>query len=120
MISSLLRAVGLPLDYMDPEKAKVIQQTIGESAGLFFVESAALDTDHLGRKIIPAQDFVNDYGVRSVFGLSGAYSGDEILVVIVFCTEQFSKAVAERFLPLVTLFKGATSSLLSEGRMFAK
>jgi nitrogen-specific signal transduction histidine kinase len=120
MISSLLRAVGLPLDYMDPEKAKVIQQTIGESAGLFFVESAALDTDHLGRKIIPAQDFVNDYGVRSVFGLSGAYSGDEILVVIVFCTEQFSKAVAERFLPLVTLFKGATASLLSEGRIFAK
>jgi nitrogen-specific signal transduction histidine kinase len=120
MISSLLHAVGLPLDYMDPEKAKVIQQTIGESAGLFFVESAALDTDHLGRKIIPAQDFVNQYGVRSVFGLSVAYSGDEILVVIVFCTEQFSKAVAERFLPLVTLFKGATASLLSEGRIFAK
>jgi hypothetical protein len=50
--------------------------------------------------------------------LSGAYSGDEILVVIAFCTEQFPKAVAERFLPLLTLFKSATAGLVSEGRIF--
>jgi nitrogen-specific signal transduction histidine kinase len=118
MISSLLRSLGLPLDCLDQENANVIQQTIGQSAGLFFVESAALATDDLGRKVIPSQDFVNDCGVRSVFGLSGAYSGDEILVVIAFCTEQFPKAVAERFLPLLTLFKSATASLVSEGRIF--
>ena len=118
MMSSLLGALGLPLDWMEQDKANVVQQTIGQSAGLFFVESAALATDDQGRKIIPAQDFVNHYGVRSVFGLGCAYPGDEILVVIVFCTEQFPKAVAERFLPLLTLFKGATAWLLSEGRIF--
>jgi len=118
MISSLLHAAGLPLDCMERGNSTVIQQTIGQSAGLFFVESAALATDDLGRKIIPAQDFVNDHSIGSVFGISGAYSGDEILVVIAFCTEQFPKAVAERFLPLLTLFKGATAPLLSEGRVF--
>jgi hypothetical protein len=96
----------------------VIQRTIGQSAGLFFVENASSATDERGRKIIPAHDFVMDHGVGSVFGLGGAYSGDEILVVVTFCTEQFPKAVAERFLPLLTLFKSATSVTVSEGRIF--
>jgi nitrogen-specific signal transduction histidine kinase len=119
MISSLLKDLGLPLDWMERRTSSLIQRTIGRSAGLFFVENAALDTDEQGRKIIPAQDFVNDHGVGSVFGVSGAYSGDEILVVIAFCTEQFPKAVAERFLPLLGLFKSATAALVSEGRIFA-
>ena len=118
MIASLLKDVGLPLDWMEHRGSNVIQRTIGQSAGLFFVENAALAIDEQGRKIIPAQDFVNEYCVGSVFGISGAYSGDEILVVIVFCTEQFSKAVVERFLPLVSLFKSGTAALVSTGRIF--
>ena len=70
--------------------------------------------------MIPAQDFVGQYGVGSVFGFSGAYSGDEILVVIVFSTEVFPKAVAERFLPLVSHFKSETAALVSAGRIFAR
>jgi nitrogen-specific signal transduction histidine kinase len=118
MISSLLKDLGLPLDWMERSNSSVIQRTIGQSAGLFFVENASSATDERGRKIIPAQDFVMDHGVGSVFGLSGAYSGDEILVVITFCTEQFPKAVAERFLPLLTLFKSATAVSVLEGRIF--
>ena len=118
MISSLLKDLGLPLDWMEHKSSNVIQRTIGQGAGLFFVENAALATDDQGRKIIPAQDFVNDHGVESVFGISGAYSGDEILVVIAFCTEQFPKAIAERFLPLVSLFKSGTGALVSAGRIF--
>ena len=119
MISSLLKDLGLPLDWMEHRSSDVIQRTIGQSAGLFYVENAALATDDRGRKIIPAQDFVNEHRVESVFGISGAYSGDEILVVIAFCTEQFPKAVAERFLPLLSLFKSGTAELVSEGRIFA-
>ncbi|MGI9622418.1 MAG: sensor histidine kinase [Acidimicrobiales bacterium] len=118
MMSALLKDLGLPLDWMERNSSSLIQRTIGESAGLFFVENAALATDDQGRKIIPAQDFVNDHGVGSVFGLSGAYAGDEILVVIAFCSEQFPKAVAERFLPLLGLFKGGTSELVADGRIF--
>ena len=119
MISYLLQALGLPLDWMERGGSNVVQRTIGQSAGLFFVENAALATDEQGRKVIPAQDFVIDHGVGSVFGISGAYSGDEILVVIAFCTEEFPKAVAERFLPLISLFKSGTAALVSDGRIFA-
>jgi nitrogen-specific signal transduction histidine kinase len=120
MISNLLKDLGLPLDWMERESSNVIQRSIGRSAGLFFVGNAALATDDQGRKIIPAQDFVNDHGVGSVFGISGAYSGDEILVVIAFCTEEFPKGVAERFLPLVSLFKNGTAPLVDSARIFAE
>lgn len=118
MISYLLKDLGVPLDWMEQERSTVLQRTVGQSAGLFYVENAALATDDQGRKIIPAQDFVNDYSVGSVFGISGAYPGAELLVVIAFCTEQFPKAVAERFLPLLSMFRSATAALVSEGFVF--
>ena len=59
MMSALLKDVGLPLGWMERNSSSLIQRTIGESAGLFFVENAALATDDQDRKIIPAQDFVN-------------------------------------------------------------
>jgi hypothetical protein len=39
--------------------------------------------------------------------------------VIAFCSEQFPKAVAERFLPLLSLFKGGTAALVEDGHIFA-
>jgi nitrogen-specific signal transduction histidine kinase len=120
MMAALLKDVGLPLDWMERNSSSVIQRTIGENTGLFFVENAVLATDDQDRKIIPAQGFVSDHGVGSVFGMSGAYSGDEILVVIAFCREQFPKAIAERFLPILSLFKAETASLVDDGHIFAE
>jgi histone H3/H4 len=119
MISRLLKELGVPVDWGDSHDSEIIINTIGSVAGLFFVEKAATATDHQGRKIIAAQDFVSTHHVGSVFGTGGAYSRGDIIVIIVFCRDVFSRSVAERFLALVNLFVSKTTSLVGCMRIFS-
>jgi hypothetical protein len=119
MISRLLRDLGVPLAWIDSHDASVIQKVLGDSTSLFFVDDAAKATDDRGRKIIAAQDFVAGSKIQSVFGIGGAYSTGEILVMVVFCHDSLDRQHAEQFLPLVTLFKSNTERLVAEGRLFA-
>jgi hypothetical protein len=112
MIARLLRELGVPLDWIDSHDARRIVTTIGSAAGLFFVEDAAEATDDRGRDVIPAQDFVSDHGVKSVFGMGSAYPGGEILVLVVFCRDRIARTTSELFLPLADLFRGKTASLV--------
>ena len=57
----------------------MIEKTMGRTAGLFFVEDASRATDHHGRKIIAAQEFVDTYRVKAVFGIGGAYVAGQIV-----------------------------------------
>jgi hypothetical protein len=87
---------------------------------LFFVEDAARAMDDHGRQVIPAVDFVFAHHVKSVFGTGGAYSGGQmLLVVILFCRDLVARVTAELFLPLVDLFKVKTASLVALDRVFA-
>ena len=120
MIARLLRELGVPLDWIDSHDAERLITTIGKAAGLFFVEDAAQATDQKGRKVIPAQDFVSAYDVKSVFGTGGAYSGGQmLLVVVLFCRDLVARVTAELFLPLVDLFTGKTAPLVALARVFA-
>jgi hypothetical protein len=118
MISRLLRELNVPLDWIDTHDAAVIQKTLGESSSLFFVDDASSATDDQGRKIIASQDFVDDYKIQSVFGIGGAYSGGEILIMVVFNHDGFGRESAEQFVPLVTLFKSNTERLVAQRRIF--
>jgi hypothetical protein len=120
MVSRLLRELGVPLDWIDTHDAAVIQKTLGESSSLFFVDDANRATDDRGRKIIAADDFVADFGIRSVFGIGGAYADGEILVVMVFSRDQFGRERAEQFLPLATLFKSNSERLVAQRRIFVE
>ncbi|MEN8183682.1 MAG: hypothetical protein ABFS46_14230, partial [Myxococcota bacterium] len=120
MISRLLRELGVPLDWIDTHDPSAIQKTLAGSASLFFVEDASQATDEQGRKIIAAEDFVSGYKIRSVFGIGGAYSNGEMLVTVAFSHDLFGRENAEQFLPLVTLLKSNTETLVAEGRIFAE
>jgi hypothetical protein len=65
------------------------------------------------------QDFVADYSVKSVFGIGGAYDGGQLLVVVVFCRDAFSRTTAEHFLTLANLFQSQTNALVSGQHIFA-
>ena len=119
MISRLLQEMGVPLEWADSRDTGIIIETIGRSAGLFFVDHAAQSTDSQGRKIIAAQDFVSAYDVKSVFGIGGAYDGGEMIVIVVFCRDAFSRATAEQFLALMNLFKSNTHGLVEPTRIFS-
>src|SRR5215475_5742139 len=119
MIARLLRELGVPLDWIDSHDARRLVSPIGSTVGLFYVEDAVRAMDDRGRKVIPAVDFVFAYDVKSVFGMGGAYSGGQLLVVVVFCRDPVGRGTAQMFRPLVDLFKGKTESLVAAAKVFA-
>ena len=120
MISRLLHELGVPMDWMDTHETEMIIKTVGREAGLFYVENAAEATDHEGRKIIAAQDFVSDYDVKSVFGIGGAYAGGQVFTIVAFCRDVFPRDVAEHFLPLANSFQGQTSAFVETNKIFSE
>ena len=83
------------------------------------MDDAAEAKDHAGRKIIVAQDFVSAYNVKSVFGLGGAYSSGQLVVLVAFCRDAFGRAIAERFLSLAYLFMSKTAYLVEVKKIFS-
>ena len=120
MIARLLKDLGVPLNWVDSHDSEILENVMGSSSELFFVDNAAETTDHRGRKIIAAQDFVSSYKVKSVFGAGGGYGDGRMLVMVVFCRGLFGRAVAERFLPLADWFKSTTSARFGTATIFAE
>ena len=120
MISRLLKELGVPMTWVDSHDSEIIAKTMDPSGGLFFVDNAAEATDHQGRKIIAAQDFVSAYSVKSVFGTGGVYPGGQIVVIVVFCRDAFTKAAAERFLELNSWFRNETGSIVQDTKIFSE
>lgn len=119
MMSRLLKSLGLSLDWLSGNGTGIIQDTIGKTAGIFYVPDARTAVDEKGRKIIAAQDFVAKYNVRAVFGTGGGYIHDAtFIVLIVFTREQIDEERAQCFLHLATVIKAATTRLLLHGRIF--
>ncbi len=120
MISRLLKELGVPVDWVDSHDSEMIVETTGSATGLFYVDDAATAVDSQERKIITAQDFVSQYGVKSVFGMGGSYSTGQIAVVVVFSRNQIPRPLAERFLSLAAFFIGRTTEHVQLGRIFSE
>ena len=66
-----------------------------------------------------AQDFVDKYNIRTVFGIGGGYVQEAaFIVLIVFAREQIDEERAHCFLPLATAIKAATTGLLLRNKIF--
>ena len=118
MISRLLKELGIPLDWVDTQDAEVIKK-MNTATVLFFTANVAEATIQQRRKIIPEQDFVSGYNVKSVFGVGGGYAGGQMLVIVLFCRDLIPRAAAERFVALRDAFKGSTSCRVESARIFS-
>jgi hypothetical protein len=120
MISRLLMELGVGLRWLDAPTGGVnTQLTAAALSGKFYVENAATSVDDRGRKIIPAQGFVEQYGIRSVFGVGGTYlSPSDLLAVIFFTREQLEIAQLDPFMQLLTGIKAATARTVLRHEIF--
>jgi two-component system NtrC family sensor kinase len=120
MISRLLQQLGIELDWFDRHDTAIVGRTFGLQSGVFYVEDAAQAIDREGRNIITAQEFVTNYGVRTVYGVGGGYVGTPVFTTIItFCREHVDRARAEDFRTHIDRFKAETESLAKQGRIFA-
>jgi hypothetical protein len=116
MMSALLDQMGFDLGWIRGEPG-LMARSMGKMAGTFFVEDAATTRDSRGRLVIAAQDFVRQYGVKTVFGFGGGYAiGGRFVVVICFLRQRIGKAAAIRFQSLVNIFKSKTGPFITDPR----
>jgi hypothetical protein len=121
MITRLLNEFGLGLDWLNEAgQSSIIAKSMGRMATVFYVPDAATYRDSLNRLVIPVQDFVAENGIKTVFGVGGAYANNQICAILFFASERLDRFVVERFLPVVNFFKHSTTHALMGGRLFSR
>jgi len=101
MVAQLVRQFGLDLDDIVSPSPEFVREMSGRSYGVFHVEDA------VGSPFIPAQDFVERYGIRSVVGFGGSLRNADIFATIMFSRVEISAEVAERFRTIALDVKSA-------------
>jgi hypothetical protein len=121
MIARLLHELGMALDVPAGGPAVLTSKVLSVGwVSLFYVADAATAVDHDNRKVIPALEFVDDYGIKSVFGLGETYADGTNLAFVFFCRETVERQDAEALVPLTRVFNAATSPLVWSKTIFAE
>lgn len=111
MIAELLTSLQVDVQKRPGGSVIELRRLAGGRDGRFYVADAQTSVDTRGRRIIAAEDFVAKHGVRTVFGMGGAYLGGEIVAAIVFTNEPLASIEVDRFPSLIGTFKLATAKL---------
>ena len=120
MMSRLLHSLGAGLDWIDSSDSDMVVRTVGQMTGVFYVADASSEIDQKGRKIIAAQDFVDEHQVKTVFGIGGGYLGTSLFfTTILFLRETVDKEITQRFMLQANKFKTATLDLAISGKFFS-
>jgi hypothetical protein len=115
MITGLLKSLGIELREGE-SRLGMGAPTAAVFSGMFRVADASTGTDGAGRKVIPAQDFVSDFGIHTVFGIGGLYlSVDSMLAMLVFCREVVDESVVRQLVPFASNFAAMTSAMIMRG-----
>lgn len=118
MVSRLMSDMGIGADWFNKLEPEILVKNLGRAAGVFYVRDAKTWLDARNRKIVSAQDFVEAYDIKTVFGLGGSYLNGSFVAMILFTRETIEQAQAEAFMLLVNTFKTATLSLMMDGIIF--
>jgi len=101
MVAQLIRQFGLDLADVVSPSPDFVREMSGRRYGVFHVENA------VGSPFIPAQDFVERYGIRSVIGFGGSLRSADIFATIMFSRVEITPEVAERFRTIALDVKSA-------------
>lgn len=121
MIARLLKELGVQLEWLsDVQSSGFSEKELkGGWIGVFYVQEAASARDAQGRLIIPAQDFVAQNQLKTVFGLGGIYPQGALFTLIVFTRDTIEKSQLADYSLLVSLVVTNTSHLVRDGKIFA-
>jgi hypothetical protein len=120
MIASLVKQLGMTIERAQDVETAIVTQSLGQAAGVFYVDDADTAVDSKGRPVIAAREFVQDHGVRTVFGFGGAYAlTGTFVVAVLFTREHIGRSQAERFLRLASQLKTSTMRPVGRRHIFA-
>lgn len=120
MTAALFRTIDPSLAWLAAKDPQIIEKAWGSGpAGLFFVDDAAQSLDAQGRKIIPVQDFVKEYEVKTVFGIARGYRDGVLFAMLVFLRHSMNRERGRTFLPITTTLRSAALRAIDAGTVFA-
>lgn len=119
MLAALLAALDLDIAQLLPDAPIQLRHLSGGLNARFYVPDARTTTDARGRLIIVNEAFVAKHGIRTVFGMGGAYLDGSLIAAILFTREQLSALEIDRFPSLIGTFKIATGTLVAAGSLMA-
>ncbi len=119
MVSRLLQQMGVGIDWIDSTDLRTAVSGAAQMSGFFYVPNASTEKDAKGRLVIPAQDFVTDYRIKTVSGVGATYSSGTMAVAIVFATRSVTIAATRHLQPLIDAFVSSTTGLVQHGALFA-
>lgn len=118
MVANLLEQLGLALK-SDDGRIHGFAEKSTLFSGVFHVPDARSAADDLGRKVIPAQDFVAAQGIKSVFGCGALYPLSSVMMaLILFTRESLPRSSADAFGPLASSFSSETMRLVQSRKFF--
>lgn len=118
MIARLLADIDVNLAGFDDGRPITTRKLLGGKNGMFYISDASTAKDDQQRHIIPDQAFVKKHGIRTVFGMGGAYLEGILILSIVFSKVEIPRIVVDRFPSLIVNFKMATADLVRRGSTF--
>lgn len=119
MVSRLFAQLAIDVSWQPSSTNDIVLgRLVGtDSTGFFYVEDARAAVDRLGRPIIPSQDFVKAYDVRTVFGMGGQYANGTLAATIVFAREPIAEPLARKLAPLFGSFHAITTPTVFADRL---
>lgn len=121
MTAKLFRTIDPNLSWLAAKDHKIAEKAWGAGpAGLFFVEDAATSLDAQGRKVIPVQGFVQEYGVKTVFGIARSYRERVLFAMLVFLRHSMSRERGRDFFPIATTLRSPTLRAIDAGTVFSQ
>jgi len=118
MMSRMLKDLGLPLSWVQDPGTILERSLLGSEVGCFRIADPVKAIDELGRKVIPAQDFVITHSVNSVFAVAGILFGGAVFTLIFFGQDPVEFRIARAFMPLISQLKGIMIANCSISRVF--
>lgn len=105
MIARLVADFGIDAEFVvSPNPTKIIERH-HQDYGVFFIREAK------GSEAVPAQGFVEEYGIRSVVGIGGVLPSGDLFAVVLFCLVEVSEEVADLLRSLALAVKAAVVRL---------
>lgn len=109
-------------DFVDESEAGpvVTRKMLGAKNGMLYLADARAAVDERGRPVVASPSFVEKNGIRTIFGMGGAFTDDTYVVVMVFADRCFERLWVDRFPSLVSNLKMATMGAVTEGSIFSR
>jgi hypothetical protein len=121
MLSMQFKNMNFDFSQFDDWDTSIVEKgRAGEYSGMLYVNDAVIDKDDQNRMIVPRQEFVTEYGVKTVLGFGAGYSNHPTIVTLfAFTNEILTKSVAEPFAQLLEAYTSVSKELIQNGRIFS-